>query len=206
MLLCPPQDPSNPINVNLTPELAQVFGVRTLKLSDLGPRLSAMLVPIPPVRLEYEIKLDGLKPSAAQLAAAEEEGTELRCLSGQCEMAVLDVDFFLPSPAPHQMGTVLQSFYKEKEIEAMDAKLTTLIRRLNECRRRRAMLLSFAHRPIDTTYALLAAQARDVRMARQGSGRDYEVERRTEVFRQRWVEDAVMNYLHKKLGLPSGPA
>lgn len=39
-------------------------------------------------------------------------------------------------------------------------------------------------------------------MGKQGSGRDYEVERRTEVFRQRWVEDAVMSYLHKRMGRP----
>ena len=40
----------------------------------------------------------------------------------------------------------------------MDAKLTGLIRRLNECRRRRALLLGFAHSPVDMTYALLASQ------------------------------------------------
>lgn len=40
----------------------------------------------------------------------------------------------------------------------MDAKLAGLIRRLNEARRRRAILLGFAHAPIDMTHALLAAQ------------------------------------------------
>lgn len=44
------------------------------------------------------------------------------------------------------------------QIESMDAKLAALIRRLNDCRRRRALLLGFAHSPVDMTYALLAAQ------------------------------------------------
>ncbi|GIL68015.1 hypothetical protein Vafri_21345 [Volvox africanus] len=209
------QDPKNPINVKLTPELAQVFGCRTLQLSDLGGRLSGLLQPVPPVRIEYNIKLDDLKQSsagvttqssaaAAAAAAATSGAPRVPTLSGFCNLELYDVDFFQPSPHPHQMAAVLQSYYKDKEIEAMDAKLTNLIRRLNECRRRRAVLLGFAHSPIDMTYALLAAQARDVRMARQGSGRDYELERRTEVFRQRWVEDAVMNYLHKRLGRPEG--
>ncbi|GLC46996.1 hypothetical protein PLESTM_002005800 [Pleodorina starrii] len=190
------QDPNNPINVKLTNELAQVFGCRTLKLSDLGGRLSGLLQPVPPVRIEYDIKLDNLKPAASTSSAGPAS------VSGLCDLVLYDLDFFQPSPHPHQMAAVLQSYYKDKEIEAMDTKLTALIRRLNECRRRRALLLTFAHSPIDMTYALLAAQARDVRMARQGSGRDYELERRTEVFRQRWVEDAVMNYLHKRLGGP----
>ncbi|GFR44715.1 hypothetical protein Agub_g5715, partial [Astrephomene gubernaculifera] len=194
------QDPKNPINVNLTPELAQVFGVRTLKLSELGGRLSALLAPVPPVRLEYDIKLDALRPPPTPHSSSS--AAPPSTVSGVCEVAVLDVDFFTPSPLPHQMGAVLQSYYKDKEIEAMDARLHSLIRRLNECRRRRALLQGFAQHPIDTTHALLAAQARDVRLARQGSGRDYEVERRTEVFRQRWVEDAVVNYLHKRLGRP----
>ncbi len=50
----------------------------------------------------------------------------------------------------------------------MDTKLTNLIRRLNECRRRRALLLAFAHSPIDTTYALLAAEVGRARGCRPG--------------------------------------
>ncbi|EFJ41901.1 hypothetical protein VOLCADRAFT_107519 [Volvox carteri f. nagariensis] len=223
------QDPKNPINVKLTPELAQsckllavivmvVFGCRTLKLSDLGGRLSGLLQPVPPVRIEYNIKLDDLKLSSHSHSHSHSH-------------AHAHHPGFGPRGSP-TMASVLQGYYKEKEIEGMDAKLANLIRRLNECRRRRALLLAFAHSPVDVTYALLAAQAglrwrrrggggggererergghgreeeaRDVRMARQGSGRDYELERRTEVFRQRWVEDAVMNYLHKRLGRPEG--
>ncbi|PNW77717.1 hypothetical protein CHLRE_10g448700v5 [Chlamydomonas reinhardtii] len=218
------QDPGNPINIHLTDQLAQVFGCRTLKLNELRDRLVALLTPVPPVKFEYHINLDNLTKSfaghaaaaaaepAAVAAAAAAAGAATPAvgvgsgggggLSGCLDMEVVDVDFFTPSLLPHQMAAVLQSYYKDKEIEAMDAKLAGLIRRLNEARRRRAILLGFAHAPIDMTHALLAAQARELRMGKQGSGRDYEVERRTEVFRQRWVEDAVMSYLHKRMGRP----
>ncbi|KAG2428761.1 hypothetical protein HXX76_011462 [Chlamydomonas incerta] len=215
------QDPANPINIHLTDQLAQVFSCRTLKLNELRDRLVALLTPVPPVKFEYHINLANVAKSASGAAAAALEpaaaaaaaaaagaatpavgaGSVSGC-SGCLDMEVADVDFFTPSLLPHQMAAVLQSYYKDKEIEAMDAKLAALIRRLNEARRRRAMLLGFAHAPIDMTHALLAAQARELRMGKQGSGRDYEVERRTEVFRQRWVEDAVMSYLHKRMGRP----
>ncbi|KAG2449612.1 hypothetical protein HYH02_005145 [Chlamydomonas schloesseri] len=218
------QDPGNPINIHLTDQLAQVFGCRTLKLNELRDRLVALLTPVPPVKFEYRINLDNVAKSAAGTSTAAAEAAAAAAavaasgaatpavgagsasasgsVSGCLDMEVVDVDFFTPSLLPHQMAAVLQSYYKDKEIEAMDAKLAGLIRRLNEARRRRAMLLGFAHAPIDMTHALLAAQARELRMGKQGSGRDYEVERRTEVFRQRWVEDAVMNYMHKRMGRP----
>ncbi|KAG2495536.1 hypothetical protein HYH03_006479 [Edaphochlamys debaryana] len=192
------QDPQQPNRINLTPELEKVFGSPTLKLNELGTRLASLLSPVPPVRVEYDIKLDGLRPKDASAPSAP--------LAGALPLEVYDLDFFTPSPLPHQMGAVLSSYYKEKEIEQMDAKLHALIRRLNEARRRRALLLGFASAPIDTTHALLAAQARDVRVARPNAGREFDLERRSEVFRQRWVEDALMNYLHKRMGRPDAAA
>ncbi len=43
-------------------------------------------------------------------------------------------------------------------------------------------------------------QARDLRMANGFTGREFEVERRSEVFRQSWVQDAAMKYLQKRGG------
>jgi SWI/SNF-related matrix-associated actin-dependent regulator of chromatin subfamily D len=41
-------------------------------------------------------------------------------------------------------------------------------------------------------------QARDLRMGSGFGGREFEVERRSEVFRQTWVQDAAMRYLQKR--------
>lgn len=41
-------------------------------------------------------------------------------------------------------------------------------------------------------------QARDLRVAK-ASGRDYELERRTDTFHGKWVEEAVLKYLHRNL-------
>lgn len=58
----------------------------------------------------------------------------------------------MPPPPPTGSGVVVC------QAEALDTRLVGVIRRLNEHRRRRALLLGFAQSPVDFTYALLASQ------------------------------------------------
>ncbi|PNH02643.1 SWI/SNF complex component SNF12, partial [Tetrabaena socialis] len=76
------RDPQEPINVNLTSDLEKVFGTPSIKLSELGTRLSALLVPVPPVQIEYDIRL--------RCAALDLEGA-LRLCSRSDNLRPLDV-------------------------------------------------------------------------------------------------------------------
>lgn len=50
------------------------------------------------------------------------------------------------------------------------------------------------------TVTALLLQARELRIARTGpgAGRDAELERRTDVFNEKWVEEAAAKYLARK--------
>ncbi len=45
-------------------------------------------------------------------------------ISGRCDLALLDVDFVAPSPQPHQMANVLQTYYKEDQVRMRPARRT----------------------------------------------------------------------------------
>ena len=42
-------------------------------------------------------------------------------------------------------------------------------------------------------------QARDLRVVQSAQGREFEAEQPSAVFQERWVEDAVMRYLNRKM-------
>ena len=84
----------------------------------------------------------------------------------------------------------------ELEAEARaDAELGAALERVGEHRRRRTFLAAFAQDPVGFFTALVAAQSRDLRVAAGREGEAWEVLPPGEVFRERWVEDAVMRYM-----------
>eukprot|EP00878_Enallax_costatus_P024278 GHUV01025903.1.p3 GENE.GHUV01025903.1~~GHUV01025903.1.p3 ORF type:complete len:111 (+),score=41.61 GHUV01025903.1:1036-1368(+) len=86
------------------------------------------------------------------------------------------------------------------QVETLEQKLSTHLNKLHEARRRRAMYLGFAEDPTACINSAIASQARELRIARTGpaAGRDAELERRTDVFHEKWVEEAAAKYLAKK--------
>lgn len=80
-------------------------------------------------------------------------------------------------------------------------KMKTLLHKLGEHKRRRALLLGFSHAPTEFINALVASQARDLRTIHtvQNTGYVAEAPRRSEVFREKWVDDAAMRYWQSKI-------
>ncbi len=73
--------------------------------------------------------------------------------------------------------------------------------RLHEARRRRALYLGFAEDPVAFINAAVAAQANELRQSRPPPGappREAELERRTDLFGERWAEEAVARLLGKR--------
>lgn len=173
-------NPSQPQMVGLDDTLQGVFGESQIKLSSVSERLNKLLEPMPPITLQYTIRVDGASP------------THPDCY---------DIEFEVPgaTPANERLSNFLDKYSKDREIEGLDLKISTAIRKINEHRRRRAFYLGFSHSPVDFISALIASQVRDLRIAKNATGRDFELERRTEVFKEKWVEDAVMKYLHRKM-------
>lgn len=80
-------------------------------------------------------------------------------------------------------------------------KMKSLLHTLGEHKRRRALLLGFSHAPTEFINALVASQARDLRTihAMQNSSYVAGAPRRSEVFREKWVDDAAMRYWQSKI-------
>lgn len=75
----------------------------------------------------------------------------------------------------------------------------TAVRKVHEHKRRRAFFLGFSQSPVDFVNALVASQGRDLRIMKTENGTEYEAMRRSDLFRGKWVEDAVLRHLHNRL-------
>ncbi|GAX73249.1 hypothetical protein CEUSTIGMA_g703.t1 [Chlamydomonas eustigma] len=177
------QDPLKPNQIKLPLDLAQVLGTSNFKASDISEQLAPFLKPIEPIVIKHEIKLDG--PSV---------------FTPYC----YDIDVELPTYMPgDKISESIDKISVDKEVEAIDQQLTQVIQRINEHQRRRDMYLAFAHSPSDFVGAMAASQARDMRTGKSANGNDFEVERRSDLFKQQWVQEAVLKYLQKRLGRSS---
>ncbi len=81
----------------------------------------------------------------------------------------------------------------------LDLRIMTAVRKLHEHKRRRAFFLGFSQSPVDFINALVASQGRDLRYMKGEQGVEYEAMRRSDLFKGKWVEDAVLRHLHKRL-------
>jgi len=81
----------------------------------------------------------------------------------------------------------------------LDLRIMTAVRKLHEHKRRRAFFLGFSQSPADFINALVASQGRDLRYMKGEQGVEYEAMRRSDLFTGKWVEDAVLRHLHKRL-------
>lgn len=160
--------------------LRTIFGgVQSVPIASLSQRLGELLSPCDAVTLEYTVQVSGHNPS---------------------HPAAYDVDVELPvTPNLEKLAGYLEKISKEKDIAALNQKISMAVQKIDEHRRRRAFFMGFAHSPVDFINAILVSQSKDLRDARASGGQDFEVDRRTDVFKGRWVEDAVVKYLQRRL-------
>lgn len=81
----------------------------------------------------------------------------------------------------------------------VDGRIASLVYKADDHRRRRSFFLAFSQSPVDFTNALIASQGRDLYAASREGTPDFEALRRTDLFKGKWVEDAVLRYLHKNI-------
>lgn len=172
---------SNPMQVDLDDRLQALLKCeKHISLDSIGGRLEALMKPPPPPVLEYTIKLDGPSPSAP---------------------ACWDIEVWEPLPAAHDglPPSVARLGRGDKDLEQLDQRLGSLHKRLVESKRRRDFYHSFSADPVTFIRSVVGSQGRDLRIAKQGSAQQYEAMQRSEFFKGKWVEDAVLRYLHRRL-------
>lgn len=173
------QNAQQPSQIDCNGQLAAVFQAKGLKLSSLGERITPHLRPVDPLTLRYTLRVSGSSPTHADS---------------------YDIDIEVPAPVANQAtATLLQNLNTSREIEQLDQRIMTAVRKLHEHKRRRAFFLGFSQSPVDFINALVASQGRDLRYMKGEQGVEYEAMRRTDLFKGKWVEDAVLRHLYKRL-------
>ena len=87
---------------------------------------------------------------------------------------------------------------RDRDVEACEARIQANIRKIAEHARRRTFFLGFSHSPVDFINTMVAAQARDMAVVRSDGEKRRAAERRTDLYTQPWVDEAVMRYITRK--------
>ncbi|GMH35500.1 hypothetical protein BSKO_03368 [Bryopsis sp. KO-2023] len=174
------QVPDDPATIECNEKFKNLFGgAQTISISTLSQRLGPHLAPCEAIHLDHTVKVSGVNPS---------------------HPTAYDIDVELPStPNVEHLASFLERINKDKDIAGLDHKISAAIKKIDEHRRRRAFFLGFGHSPVDFINSVLVSQSKDLRDARASGGQDFEVERRTDIFKGAWVEDAVVKYLQRRL-------
>ncbi|VFQ93737.1 unnamed protein product [Cuscuta campestris] len=159
------------------PPLRKIFGEEKMKFCALSQKIDQHLTIPQPIHLEHKVRLSGDSPSG-----------------NACYDILVDVPF-MPQK---EMLSYLESVRKNKEIDACDEAISSAIKKIHEHYQRRSFFLGFSQSPAEFINALIASQARDLKIVSGDSVRDEEHERRSGFYHQAWVEDAVIRYLNRK--------
>ncbi|KAI8018692.1 hypothetical protein LOK49_LG04G03532 [Camellia lanceoleosa] len=168
-------NPNDPSYFHCDPPLQKVFGEERMKFTMVSQKISHHLSPPQPIYLEHEIKLSGNSPAGN---------------------ACYDVLVDIPFPIQKELNNLLANSEKTKEIDSCDEAICTVIRKIQEHRRRRSFFLGFSQSPVEFINALVESQSRDLKLVAGEASRS--AEKSSDFFNQPWVEDAVIHYLNHK--------
>ncbi|KAK9829231.1 hypothetical protein WJX72_004640 [[Myrmecia] bisecta] len=173
------QSAAQPERIDCDERLQAVFGVRTLLMNSLSSRITPFLSKAPPISWPYTIKVSGASPSVGY---------------------VHDIDIEVPDGfIDGKMAPFLDKLNKDGAIDQFDQKLGVLVHKINEHARRRDVYRAFSQSPVDVLNALIAEQQLEVRVMKEEGRQELQATRRTDFFQGKWVEDAVVRYLHRRL-------
>lgn len=151
--------------------LQAVTGKPTVSLSALQETVRSQVTPPDPVTFEVPIPLKGASPSHPA-----------------CYDMLMEVPLNAALPAwsgPDERSAA--------ELETHDAALAAAVEAAGESARRRTFLLGFAASPVDAIDRLVAAQARDLRVAVGGDA--LEVLPPSQTYTELWVQDASLRVM-----------
>lgn len=171
------QDQSDPSMFHCDSGLLNVFGEDKVKFTTVSQRISQHLFPPQVIHLEHMVKLSGNSP-----------------VGSACYDVMVDVPF----PIQRELSSLVTNLEKNKEIDSCDESICGIIRKIHEHRKRRAFFVGFSQSPLEFVKALVESQNKDLKVLVGKSGHIAERERKSDFFKQPWVEDAIVRYLNRK--------
>ncbi|KAG4915430.1 hypothetical protein AAZX31_19G081000 [Glycine max] len=171
------QIPNDPSFFHCDQALQRVFGEDKVKFTMVSQKISQHLFPPQVILLEHMIKLSGNSP-----------------VGSACYDVMVDVPF----PIQRELNALVANVERTKEIDACDESICGIIRKIHEHRRRRAFFVGFSQSPLEFIKALVESQNKDLKVLLGESRHNAEKDRKSDFFKQPWVEDAIVRYLNRK--------
>lgn len=151
-----------------------------IKLPVVGQKIRSMLTPSKRPTVEYTIPRDG-----------DTEGTE--------EVKSLSFTVNLPSQsfasAVTEADKLLKKMKSTSKFDLMDKEIKRLVDEINERKNRRNFFLAFSESPVEFVTSLIESQQRDLTQLKEST----DMELRSSRFKDAWVHDASIRYLHNQL-------
>jgi len=173
------QDANDRIWINLDPYLRQIFNTERIRFADIPGRLHPLLSPPDPIAIHHRISCD---PN-------ESTRNKTTCY---------DIEVEIDDPLKSLQNKFLLDTANQSEIQKKDQDLLHNIERIKEFRIARDFYLGFANNPQAFITDWIASQCKDLKGMQDMSGNP-DVERRSETFKEDWVNEAVMRYFYNKL-------
>nr|KYP72743.1 SWI/SNF complex component SNF12 isogeny [Cajanus cajan] len=173
------QNQSDPSFFHCDQPLQNVFGEDKVKFSMVSQKISHHLFPPQVILLEHKIVLSGSSP-----------------VGSACYDVMVDVPF----PIQRELSALVANVDKNREVDACDESICGIIRKIHEHRRRRAFFVGFSQSPLEFIKALVESQNKDMKIlvGESGSGHNADKERKSDFFKQPWVDDAIVRFLNRK--------
>lgn len=171
----------NPNVIKCNNELKSMFNNENeVLMSSISKRIAVYLQAMDAVELKHEIKC---------------EIKEKQISVYDITVPLNETEYIRTLP----MGLKMVMDKSEKQIMEINNGIVEKIEKIEELERKRKFLLGFSEDPCGFIKALIVQQEKELRFVIGPAGvRQYQAESQTEIFNQKWVEDAVMRYLQKR--------
>ncbi|CAG8492347.1 1616_t:CDS:2 [Diversispora eburnea] len=94
-----------------------------------------------------------------------------------------DIEVEIDDPNKAKLTSIVTNVVNQKEIQILDDKIVQCVQSINNSKTKRDFLLNFANSPVEFINKWVASQSRDL-----------EEQRRSEFYRQNWVNEAIFHY------------
>ncbi|KAJ3090497.1 SWI SNF, matrix associated, actin dependent regulator of chromatin, sub d, member 1 [Quaeritorhiza haematococci] len=172
------QDADDKRVISCDDQLARIFGHRKLMFPHIPDLLSQHLLPPDPVIMDFTIRVDK-EYHIGQYA--------------------YDIEVEVDDPVRQQLqSAITENPNLQREITMLDDKIVALVHAINESKLKRDFMLSFAKDPVGFINSWVASQSRDLELILGDMRVNMEETRRSDFFKQPWVQEAVFHLLNSK--------
>lgn len=173
------QDPNDRIWINLDQYLRQIFNTEKIRFADIPGRLHPLLSPPDPIAIHHKISCD---PN-------ESTRNKTTCY---------DIEVEIDDPLRQVQSSFLRDTAVANEIQTQDRKILQNIEMIKELRLARDFYIGFSNNPQEFITDWIASQSKDLRGMQDMAGNP-DNERKSETFKEEWVNEAVMRYFYNKI-------